>query len=321
VYSLGAILYELVTGQVPFDGDSDWEVLKKHEVEPLQFPDGFPPAYRELVETAMSKNPEERFPSAIAMRNAFLTATGHDAADTATPTHSAHAPVPPPESAVTVSSPPPASNPTTLRINELARDASTRFKAYVRDTTGPGLGAVGSAGSALPAAPPATPAPAPPPTPAPTEATRSGPAPAATPAPRHKKRYGVLIFALFITVLGFFTLMFFLLTTMVPRSRIEVHPVPNAAPVPASSRPGVRPPTPRVPSSRMVPAGLEGDKQTKPADEAEAAARKRQLKQNLARLNRLVNEHGSVIKEFLDLMEDVNLAEVLQQLRGNDQSR
>lgn len=318
VYSLGAILYELVTGKVPFEGDSDWEVLKKHEVEPLQFPVGFPPTYRGLVETAMSKNPEDRFPSAVAMRNAFLTATGHDGADIATQAHDAQTRAAPPEPAVTVSSPPPASNPTTLRINELARDASARFKAYVQETTGPGLGAVGSPvfpGSAVSVAPPATLTPAPPPTPSPTEPTRS------REAPRPKRRYGVLILVLFVTVVGFFTLMFFVFTAMVPRSRVEFHPVPNAAPVPTSSAPGSRPPIPRGPSTRIVPAGLEGKEQAKPADEAEAAARKRQLKQNLARLNRLVNEHGSVIKEFLDLMEDVNLPEVLQQLRGNDESR
>jgi len=321
VYSLGAILYELVTGKVPFEGDSDWEVLKKHEVEPLRFPDGFPPAYRGLVETAMSKNPEGRYPSAVAMRNAFLAATGHDGADTATQAQHAHAPGAPPEPAVTVSSPPPASNPTTLRINELARDASARFRAHVQGITGPGLGAVGSPGSGVSVAPPATLTPAPPPPPEPAPTTRWGGPPPATRAPRRRRRYGLLIFVLFITVVGFFTLAFFFLTATLPRSRTEVHRFPTAAPVPTSSRPGSRPPIRPEPSTGMVPAGLAGDEQKKPADEAEAAAKKRRLRQNLARLNRLVNEHGSVIKEFLDLMEDVNLAEVLQQLRGNDDSR
>ena len=28
------ILYECLTGDVPFKGDSEWEVLRKHETEP-----------------------------------------------------------------------------------------------------------------------------------------------------------------------------------------------------------------------------------------------------------------------------------------------
>ena len=71
VYSLGTILFELITGRVPFEGDSDWEVLKKHEIQPVPFPEAFPPGLRSVVETAMRKKPEERFVSAGALRNAF----------------------------------------------------------------------------------------------------------------------------------------------------------------------------------------------------------------------------------------------------------
>jgi hypothetical protein len=140
------------------------------------------------------------------------------------------------------------------------------------------------------------------------------------PSPGHPKRYGALIFVLLVTVAGFFALMFYVLTAPGRHATFEVRSGPGAEPLPSNMKPGVQPPLRRRPNTRMVPAGLEGKDQEKPT-EAETLARKRQLKQNLARLNRLVNEHGSVIKEFLDLMEDVNLAEVLQQVRGNNEAR
>jgi len=38
IYSLGIILYECLSGAVPFQGDSEWEVLKAHEERPVEFP-------------------------------------------------------------------------------------------------------------------------------------------------------------------------------------------------------------------------------------------------------------------------------------------
>ena len=42
VYSLGAMLFEVLSGSAPFQGDSEWEVLRKHESEPVVFPDVIP---------------------------------------------------------------------------------------------------------------------------------------------------------------------------------------------------------------------------------------------------------------------------------------
>ena len=65
-YALGIILYEMLTGHVPFEGESVGEVLMKHltaepDLERLQ------PPYRELVRSAMAKDPEARFSSVSEM--------------------------------------------------------------------------------------------------------------------------------------------------------------------------------------------------------------------------------------------------------------
>ena len=61
IYSLGILLYECLTGDVPFKGDSEWEVLKKHETEAVQFPAGFAANDRAIVERCLAKRPEDRF--------------------------------------------------------------------------------------------------------------------------------------------------------------------------------------------------------------------------------------------------------------------
>jgi serine/threonine protein kinase len=59
VYAIGVILYEIITGRVPFDGETVGEVLMKHltsqpDLSPLPSP------YREIVRSALAKEPERR---------------------------------------------------------------------------------------------------------------------------------------------------------------------------------------------------------------------------------------------------------------------
>lgn len=63
IYSLGILLFECLTGDVPFKGDSEWEVLKKHESQLPEFPAGFPGNDRTIVERCLAKRPEDRFQS------------------------------------------------------------------------------------------------------------------------------------------------------------------------------------------------------------------------------------------------------------------
>lgn len=63
VYSLGVILFECLTGDVPFKGDSEWEVLRKHEEESPRLPDSVGGTERAVVLRCLAKNPEDRYGS------------------------------------------------------------------------------------------------------------------------------------------------------------------------------------------------------------------------------------------------------------------
>ena len=60
IYSLGIIFYECLSGELPFTGENEWEVLKAHAEKELQFPDTIPTAYRKLISRMLAKEPEDR---------------------------------------------------------------------------------------------------------------------------------------------------------------------------------------------------------------------------------------------------------------------
>ncbi len=77
IYALGAILFELLTGTVPFDGESIGEVLMKHltaepDISQLAEP------YRSVVGRALSKDPAKRFPAVGFMLAALPGGAGRD---------------------------------------------------------------------------------------------------------------------------------------------------------------------------------------------------------------------------------------------------
>jgi serine/threonine protein kinase len=68
IYSLGAILYRMLSGQPPYQADTPMSLALKHITEPppdiLQVNPSLPPAVAALIRKAMAKAPNERFSTA-----------------------------------------------------------------------------------------------------------------------------------------------------------------------------------------------------------------------------------------------------------------
>lgn len=75
IYSLGVVLYEMLTGDVPFRGDSPIAVALKHLQEdpppPGRRNDGIPAWLEQVVLRSLAKNPGERYASAAVMADAL----------------------------------------------------------------------------------------------------------------------------------------------------------------------------------------------------------------------------------------------------------
>ena len=78
LYSLGIVLYQMVTGRVPFGGEAPVAVALKHvsEPAPLLDPrrDGVSPALASIVARLLQKNPADRFDSATELGRALREA-------------------------------------------------------------------------------------------------------------------------------------------------------------------------------------------------------------------------------------------------------
>jgi len=75
IYSLGIVLYEMLTGTVPFDADTPYAVIMKHINDPLPMPRQFgaslPAFVEKVVLKALAKNREDRYQVAAEFRSAI----------------------------------------------------------------------------------------------------------------------------------------------------------------------------------------------------------------------------------------------------------
>ncbi|MBE7472784.1 MAG: hypothetical protein DPW09_12090 [Anaerolineae bacterium] len=80
IYSLGVMLYEIVTGAVPFDADTPFVVILKHISEPVPPPSqivpDLPKSIEQVILKAMSKEPANRYQRAGELAAALREATG-----------------------------------------------------------------------------------------------------------------------------------------------------------------------------------------------------------------------------------------------------
>lgn len=76
IYALGVILFEMLSGRVPFEGDTPLSVALKHKTDPppdpRDFNPGIPPPLAEVILRCLEKDRERRYGSAAE----FLTALG-----------------------------------------------------------------------------------------------------------------------------------------------------------------------------------------------------------------------------------------------------
>jgi serine/threonine-protein kinase len=75
LYSVGVSLYEMVTGQKPFKGESNFAIMQAQLQQPprppVELSANLPPSLNQIILKALSKEPAQRFQSAEEFRNAL----------------------------------------------------------------------------------------------------------------------------------------------------------------------------------------------------------------------------------------------------------
>ena len=76
IYALGILLFQMMTGVLPFDGQTMGEVLVKQVTQLPPPPRGYnaniPPSVEQIVLRCLAKQPDARFPTMLALREALL---------------------------------------------------------------------------------------------------------------------------------------------------------------------------------------------------------------------------------------------------------
>jgi formylglycine-generating enzyme required for sulfatase activity/tRNA A-37 threonylcarbamoyl transferase component Bud32 len=167
IYSLGVILFEMPTGQIPHNAETPFAIVVKRVTEPLPLPRSINPDLSEAVEQvllkALARDPADRFASAGALAEAFRQAVGEVAAPQATglppiETTAAGPPAGTEEAAVVPPPPPPPTGPDTLPVTTPEEPSTAVAAPGTRPTLEPVAAAPPAAASA--AVPTAAPLPA-----------------------------------------------------------------------------------------------------------------------------------------------------------------
>jgi eukaryotic-like serine/threonine-protein kinase len=137
LYSVGVVLFEMLTGALPFAGESPVAVANQHASSPAPLvrdvnPE-IPQALASAVDRALAKDPARRYPSAAAMSAALAAAaaTPDPAATLVAPADPAATLIAPPEPAATLIAPTSATLPRTPR--------AARGRAWTRRRVFPAL--------------------------------------------------------------------------------------------------------------------------------------------------------------------------------------
>ncbi|MCB0357987.1 MAG: protein kinase [Bdellovibrionales bacterium] len=76
IYGVGVLAYQMLTGEIPLEGSSVIDSLRRRVHEDAPRPSSInseiPPALDDIVVRALARRPEERFSSALAMRDALI---------------------------------------------------------------------------------------------------------------------------------------------------------------------------------------------------------------------------------------------------------
>jgi serine/threonine protein kinase len=130
IYALGIVLHEMLTGRVPFDGESSQEIIMKHLTADPDL-SGLPQPFRAVIAKALMKDPEQRFHEVSEM----LAALGwDDPARVVVDSPASSSPVVAPPAVASVAQSPPDRRAEVLEINEHNADSKPQV-IYIGEET------------------------------------------------------------------------------------------------------------------------------------------------------------------------------------------
>ncbi|MEK6322330.1 MAG: protein kinase [Acidobacteriota bacterium] len=296
IYSLGILLYEMLTGRVPFSSDSEFDLMKMQIDDAPQPPRVFsaqiPQAVEQAIMRALAKRPEARFQSAADFRNTLLNASSV----AVVPSIGSVAVSSPP--ATRLGQPPIAQSPMSgaaPKETRVGADASAGFQADQFKPTR--LGGEGNAPVAYGASGPAG-------------AMYQAPMPPSAAKSSAKLFIGIAAAAVLVAIIGISVVLLSGGKTQSPASPAPVtKPAQSTAPSPAPSAGAGQPsmpvqaPPPQLESPKPTASGLEASafaaresasagkpaKTARKESDAEAAARKEKARK-AAEARRLLNQ-------------------------------